>query len=353
MDHAIATADARTRALLVAVLVLYSLILAGLMAMDRATFVWKTAAVPAVVGVALLSGRPSAVARDWAPFLGAIILFDSFRGLIFAAIVRWELPYYARYAIEAEHALLGGTTLPHLLQGWWLVPGRLGLLDRVLIAVHASHFFFFLLFGVVVWRFRRAAFPRFQAAVLALLGAGLLMYALVPTVPPWMAAAPPLRLLPALTHVSAFVYGHDVLRPLTTTFDVNPIAAMPSLHAAFPALCTLFAMRVFGGRGLALAVYALMVCVAIGYLGEHYLVDVLAGLLLAVAVDLAVHARPVVRWLASGASVRAPVGWERLRVPVLAALLAVLAAEAIGQGAVMLRDGGGFHMPDVVARRLP
>ena len=349
---ATASADARTWALLAAVLLLYITIIAGLMAMDRATFVWKTAAVPVVVAVALLSGRASAVARDWAPFLGAVILFDSFRGLIFAAIVRWDLPYHAGYAIDAEHALLGGTTLPHILQRWWLVPGHFGFLDRVLVAVHASHFFVFLLLGVVVWRFRPAAFPRFKAAVLALLGAGLVLYALVPTVPPWMAATEPLRLIPSLTHVSALAYGRDVLRPLTATFDVNPIAAMPSLHAALPVLCAMFALRTFGRRGVVLALYAFAVCVAIAYLGEHYLVDIMAGVLLGVAVDLAIHSRLLARRLAGRSGALAPAQWSGLRVPVLAGLVAVLFAEVLGQTAIALRSGQEFPTRTFIEREM-
>ena len=352
MRDATASAEARTRALLVAVLLLYVAIVAGLMAMDRATFIWKTAAVPAIVLVAVLCGRPSAVVRDWALFLGAVVLFDSFRGLIFAAIVRWDLPYYARYAIDAEHVLLGGTTLPHVLQRWWLVPGRFGILDRLLVGVHASHFFVFLLFGVVVWRFRRPAFPRFRVGVLTLLGSALVIYALVPTVPPWMAAAEPLHLIPRLTHVSAHVYGHDILKSLTGTFDINPVAAMPSLHTAFPVFCAIFAVRAFGARGAWLSLYALTVCVAIGYLGEHYLVDIIAGALLAIAVDLTIHSRAVARRLAGGASVLAPVQWSRLRAVVLAALMAVLAAEIVGQAAVVLRDGRQFHTRGFIEREL-
>ncbi|HVM95557.1 MAG TPA: phosphatase PAP2 family protein, partial [Candidatus Acidoferrales bacterium] len=64
---------------------------------------------------------------------------------------------------------------------------------------------------------------------------------------------------------------------------------MPSVHAAIPALCALFALQQFGRRGLPVLVYAILVWMAVIYLGEHYLTDVIAGILLAV----------VVHWLVS------------------------------------------------------
>jgi hypothetical protein len=72
----------------------------------------------------------------------------------------------------------------------------------------------------------------------------------------------------------------------------------------------------------------------------------------AVAVDLVVHSRPIARRLVSGASVLAPVRWDRLRGPVLAALIMVLAAEAVGQTAVVLRARGKFHTHSFLQREV-
>jgi membrane-associated phospholipid phosphatase len=65
-------------------------------------------------------------------------------------------------------------------------------------------------------------------------------------------------------------------------FDTNPVAAMPSLHAAFPTACALVGWRAYGKRiGAVLFLYAGSMMVSVVYLGEHYGVDVLAGILTA------------------------------------------------------------------------
>ena len=61
----------------------------------------------------------------------------------------------------------------------------------------------------------------------------------------------------------------------------NQIAAMPSLHSAFPALLAMISLHHFGRRGWPVPVYACLVFLAVTGLGEHYLVDVLTGVALA------------------------------------------------------------------------
>jgi membrane-associated phospholipid phosphatase len=83
-------------------------------------------------------------------------------------------------------------------------------------------------------------------------------------------------------------YGEQFWRsgwaPLYGALAGNPLAAMPSLHFA----TSLTAARVLAGTGRKAGVlgwsYALTLGVALVYLGEHYIVDLLAGLALAEAI---------------------------------------------------------------------
>ena len=59
----------------------------------------------------------------------------------------------------------------------------------------------------------------------------------------------------------------------------NDVAAIPSLHAAYPLLILLFACRFFGARGLVVLPYVAGVWLAIVYLGEHYVFDIVVGAL--------------------------------------------------------------------------
>jgi membrane-associated phospholipid phosphatase len=238
--------------------------------------------------VAMIAGRLGAFVRDWAVFLAGVVLFDSLRAGIFVAVQRLELPLHMGDVIRLERAWLGGATLPTRLQPLLLGPRAPAALAPGLVVVHASHFVSFLLFGLGLWLLRREAFGRFAAAMLLLMGLGLAGHLLAPTVPPWMAAE--LGALPPLHRVADDVYGRAA-PGLRKTFDTNPVAAMPSLHAAFPALVALVAFRHLGTRAWPLAAYVALVGLAAGALGEHYLLDVVAGVALATCAYAAVYRR--------------------------------------------------------------
>jgi len=112
------------------------------------------------------------------------------------------------------------------------------------------------------------------------------VYALVPTAPPWWAAehrepgdaAPPTRRI--MAEVGERVWGR--FWPSMYRFlGGNPLAAMPSLHFG----SSVMAAHVLDDYGpIPAAVgwgYASVLGFALVYLGEHYVVDLAAGLALA------------------------------------------------------------------------
>ena len=80
-----------------------------------------------------------------------------------------------------------------------------------------------------------------------------------------------------------------------------PVAAVPSLHAAYALLTVLIALSWRRRVGLALLPYPILMWFSIVYLGDHYVVDILAG----VAVAL-------VGWLLAGRLVRQEAPLHRL-----------------------------------------
>lgn len=312
-----------------AVLGFFVAALVAMVVFNRYVFIVKGMIVPVLLLAAVVSGRFRGFVNEWALFLGAVVFFDFCRGLVFALTSHFELPMYLGYVIGWERWLCGGTVAPNALQQW-----RAGLadprwLDRFLLLIYSSHYVGFLVFGLVIWQLRRHAFRTYTVALMAVMYGGLLIYFLVPTIPPW-AAADEFLVLPRIEHIVRSFYNVH-LPELLAAFDINPIAAMPSLHAALPAICALLALRYLGRVGLLVVGYALAVCVAVIYLGEHYLVDTLAGWLLA----LAVYAG-VLRWGAdpdNGAAVprasRVPDQWAMR--PIAIALVLVAATVGCGQ----------------------
>ncbi len=313
--------ETRARGALIGVIVLFALGVAVMAALGLYAFIWKTAIIPLLLLAALLSRRLDRFIDDWAIYLALVVLFDFCRGLVFALVTRFQLPVRMGYAIEGERLLTGGHLGPNLLQHVRDALPSPGVLDRLLTVVHSSHFAFFLLFGLAVWLLRGEDFRRYAIAVLAVIYTGLLVYLLVPTVPPWMAANQ-FGVIPAIQHISARIYNAEI-PTLQRAFDVNPIAAMPSLHAALPTLCTLIAFHHFGYRAAGMLIYTLLIFFSIVYLGEHYLIDVAAGVLLAAAVYVCIYRYGL---LSSWRS------WPRVRVsPILLSALLITMAEGIGR----------------------
>jgi membrane-associated phospholipid phosphatase len=316
-----AASENRTRRVLTGTLCLFAAGLGLMVWLGIYAFLWKTAILPLLVLAALLSGRLNRFIDDWAVFLALVILFDFCRGLVFALTTRFELPIHMIYVIDLERMLCAGHIFPVVLQHLRAALPDPAPFDRLLTVAHGSHFAFFLLFGLAVWLLRGDQFAKYSTAVALLLYVGLLFYLAVPTVPPWMASAQ-FGVIPPVDHIAGHVYN-TTIPAIQWAFDINPVAAMPSLHAALPILCAMVGIRLFGTRGLLLAAYTALVCVAILYLGEHYLVDVLAGALLASIVYVLVFH--------CGLSVSGP-AWGRWEVhPVLVAALLITVAEGLGQ----------------------
>jgi membrane-associated phospholipid phosphatase len=115
---------------------------------------------------------------------------------------------------------------------------------------------------------------------------GLIGYWALPTAPPWYAAqagalgpATPTMRRMMREHGEAFWKG--AWTPLYDALAGNPLAAMPSLHFA----TSVMAAHVLGDAGPVQGAlgwtYAVTLGFALVYLGEHYVVDLLAGLALA------------------------------------------------------------------------
>jgi membrane-associated phospholipid phosphatase len=335
----------RGRVLFGGFVAIYASALAVLYALGLFGFVWKSLIIPSFFVIAHLAGRFRAFVRDWAVYLGAIVLFDSCRGLIYGFIRQWDLPVYMGYAIDAERMLFGDPIPSIALQQALFADGRIAALERLLVAVHASHFIMFLGFGLLVWLVRAREFPRLKFAFVLVMFVGIAGYLLVPTVPPWMAAER-FHVLSGITHMSSEIYNVSLPR-LTASFDLNQVAAMPSLHAAFPTLLALLGFRLFERWGFLLLAYFGVVTFGIVYMGEHYIVDVVAGMALAVLAYLAAyHYRPLASRLdreGHASADPAPAWSGALRQPLVVGALLLAVAGVFGFGAHVSQ---GPFLPD-------
>ncbi len=162
--------------------------------------------------------------------------------------------------------------------------GRVGVVrgpEQVLVW---SHWLWFLVpHGTVLFMLarHRERFERTALHTYAVFDLGLIGYWALPTAPPWYAAeqgrAPELRRL-MVEHGEEF-WG-ERWEPLYGFLGGNPLAAMPSLHFATSVMAAHLLREVGPVHGTVGFAYASTLGFALVYLGEHYVVDLLAGLAL-------------------------------------------------------------------------
>jgi membrane-associated phospholipid phosphatase len=162
-------------------------------------------------------------------------------------------------------------------------------LDRVLVWAHWS--WFMVPHGSIAYLLVRhpARFPRAAVMTYATFNLGASIYWLLPTAPPWWPAAAEAGSLEggAVVRRMMVEYGEDFWKDrwgsLYSVFGGNPLAAMPSLHLATSLMAALLLAEIgpiAGGLGFA---YTATLGFALVYLGEHYVVDLLGGAALTLA----------------------------------------------------------------------
>ncbi|QDH10656.1 inositol phosphorylceramide synthase [Nocardioides dongxiaopingii] len=224
--------------------------------------------------------------RDWSiPALLLTVYFFS-RGWIdeFDITVHWTMP------IDVDRWMFGGTTPTETLQHAWC--GDPCELDQptqwfevLFTTVYATHFLVGLVLAVLLWAWNRSEWLVWMRRYIGLNFGGLLIYMAYPMAPPWMASEE--GYMGAVTRLTSRGWGDlGVQRANVVLNGVgNPVAAMPSLHAGTAILVACYGIwRLRSPLRWLLLVYPALMCVALVYYAEHYVIDLIAGGALAVLV---------------------------------------------------------------------
>ena len=228
-----------------------------------------------VASLSDLEQRRRGLVRDWLPLYVVLAVYALLRG--YASHVLWgrfstdhKWPSTRSSAVDNHRRSRsnGGSSAPTTFGRW----------DYLAWLTYMSHFF-------TKFHRRRRALERDHAALQALRRAvssgltflGYITYVLYPRCPPWLASqtghiAPITRIVPVVwDHVG--IHGAEALFTGNNQFD-NNIAAMPSLHAAYPMLLLLFFWkRARPAVRAILVAYVLAMAFTLVYTGEHFVLD--------------------------------------------------------------------------------
>ena len=175
---------------------------------------------------------------EWLPFFGLLAAYDYLRGAVsVTADQAHVIPQ-----IDFDQALFAGHVPTVWLQQHLWDAGHVHWYDYAVWGVYMTHFFAVWVTAAILWRFARERFRRYAATAV------LLSLAPSPPTGPirrsrrgWRARASSSR---RSTASCPRCWGHLGVPTAQSTYEnsdfVNTVAAMPSLHAAFPLMLLLF-----------------------------------------------------------------------------------------------------------------
>lgn len=246
---------------------------------------------------ALVLGRVGSFLRDWIPFVLLIFGYEFLRGIAGNLVLdgrriydvpRTELPEVRlENLIRFDEVLFFGHSPIIFLQDMLYELGNPRWWDFLALIMYSMHFVLPSVFAFVLWLTNKRHFWLFTLTFCFMTYAAFAFFLLYPAAPPWLAQA--------WGVMDGFRFPqNDVIAAIQPeglgtldTFAIwgnaspHPVAAMPSLHASFPWLVLLFAVRYYGWRGLWFLTYNVALWYAVMYTANHWFVDVLAGMALA------------------------------------------------------------------------
>jgi membrane-associated phospholipid phosphatase len=225
--------------------------------------------------------------KDWLPFVTVFISYE----IMYSFVGSISLYNLHSGPVNFEMQLFG--SLPSLvLQQSFRFPA----LDYIGAVFYGIYFFVPTVFAYIVWRESPKNYWKYIVAFGVLTYSALITFLFYPVAPPWYEVN------------SAFTSSYTgpvVERVLVSSVDVNlgiPVyktlfdflggnlfAAFPSMHSAMPWLVFLFAFKIWRWKSLPVAIIPVGTWFSAVYLGEHYFVDVLGGIVFATAAFVAVE----------------------------------------------------------------
>jgi hypothetical protein len=232
-----------------------------------------------LLALAVVFGKARPFLVRFVPFIGLLLVYDSFRGI--ADDLNKSVHFTEM--IHFDRIVFGGTLPTEWLQRlWW--HGHVNWYDFYFYFLYTMHFLAPVLVALLIWWKRDKLYWSYMWGFIFLSFAGFLTYVIFPAAPPWMASE--LGYIGPIHRISSDIWsamGITNFSEVYSKLSPNEVAAVPSLHAAYPTLLVLFVAKAFTWRrAWWLWLYPISMWIGVVYLGEHYVFDVVLGIAYAV-----------------------------------------------------------------------
>lgn len=226
----------------------------------------------------MIFGQALEALKRLGPFIGLILIYESFRSLAVS------LNHYVNYTFMPtfDRALFGGNLPTKVLQNL-LWRGSAQWYDLLFYIVYMLHFVLPVALAVLLWKKREKHYWNYITTLVTLSFMAFLTFLIFPAAPPWLASEK--GYIEPIVHVSTYVFQALGIRDFPSFYNKispNLVAAVPSLHTAYSVLLAFFVWKLFGKKwGLFSCIYPFIILISIVYMGEHYVFDLIAGVLYA------------------------------------------------------------------------
>ncbi|MEO5690886.1 MAG: phosphatase PAP2 family protein [Candidatus Saccharimonadales bacterium] len=254
------------------------LLLVALLLVTKRTFWTPDTLFVILFSIFVVFGQVRPFLVRFLPLVSLLLLYELFRG------VADDLNGTVHFTemIIADRWLFNGIIPSSVLQAWWW-NGQVRWYDFYFYFLYTIHFLMPIILAVILWKKADRFYWPFVWAIVGLSFAAFVTYIVFPAAPPWMAKelgyfADPMH------RVSSDIWAAMGIQNFSEVYNklpANPVAAVPSLHSAYPLLFSLFVVLAFGRKYWWVFVYPISMWVGVVYLGEHYVIDVILGALYA------------------------------------------------------------------------
>lgn len=155
---------------------------------------------------------------------------------------------------------------------------RIYFLDWLFNAIYIMHPFYLTVVLLILYKKNRGASQHFSRATILTCYIGFLVFLFYPVAPPWLAT----KGVENTTRTLMNNFLSSLNLPVNyDNFNPAVYAAIPSLHCALAWTSTLCMRKLGKAYGLAMSLFTLGIWVGTVYTGNHYILDIILGVILA------------------------------------------------------------------------
>lgn len=221
----------------------------------------------ALLPLTLLLGRTSQFVKELTPFIVLLMSYEALQGvtgsLALAPIIH---PIGSRVSYGVIEAVQSAFFSPDLTD--------------IMSILYGLHFPLVIGSAILLWYSNKVLYKRYVYSLVACSYVSLVFYTLAPSAPPWYNGV----VSNLLSTTSAQIGSSNLFSELArigSLIESDKLAAFPSLHAAYVVLFSYFTIKLKRAYGLVSIPITVGVLFSTIYLGQHYITDLVAGVVVA------------------------------------------------------------------------